>query len=70
LPTSDGSPSRHVFPSPPHGSPLPGQEPSPQPPSETQVIDDVEAALANVLVVVVGGNRPPLSPEQIRDLLV
>jgi hypothetical protein len=35
----------------------------------TKAIDDVEAALGNALVIVVGGNRPPLSPEKIRNLV-
>jgi hypothetical protein len=35
----------------------------------TKAIDDVEAALANALVIVVGGNRPPLSLEKIRNLV-
>jgi hypothetical protein len=35
----------------------------------TQAIDEAEAALANALVVLVGGNRPTLSPEQVRHHL-
>jgi hypothetical protein len=29
-------------------------------------MDEVEVALANYLIIMVGGNRPSLSPDQVR----
>jgi hypothetical protein len=86
----EGSPSRHILPSPPPESPpyLQGSPPPPSPPPpgpsgaaecprhfelrvipRTQAMNEAEAALANALVMMVGGARPVISPEQIRQHL-
>jgi hypothetical protein len=87
----EGSPSRHILPSPPPESPpyLQGSPLSPSPPPSgpsgavecprhfelhvipcTQAMNEAEAVLANALVVMVGGARPVISPEQIRQHLL